>query len=101
MTAESFRQECDRLNRDRGVLRAEPGQLGRAWAAGGRVCAGAQALTPCAPARFSLSATGHGESMISAVRLGWGGLGGGSSCAASRARAARGAGGPAKLAFFL
>jgi hypothetical protein len=63
------------------------------------VCAGARALTPRAPARFSLSAVGHGESTVAAVRGGRGGLGGGSGCGASRARTAWGTGGPARRSF--
>lgn len=65
VTAESFRQECDRLNGGRGVLRSERAGRGRA---GGRVCAGARALTPGARARFCLSAAGHGESGVAAER---------------------------------
>lgn len=67
VTEESFRRECDQLNRNCGVLRAERDRMGWAWA-GGRECAGARALTPSAPARFCLSAVGHGESVISTVR---------------------------------
>lgn len=77
----SFRQKRGRLHRDRGVLqaevrplngergvlRAEPGRLRRAWAG---ECACAWALPPGAPASFSLSAVGDGEGGSSAVRAG-------------------------------
>lgn len=65
VTAKSFRQECGRLNSGRGVLRAARSKLGRA---GGRVCAGAQALNPRARESFGLSARGHGESRMVSVR---------------------------------